>query len=243
MTRELRRYRLFLTFLLVPLFIVALIIIFVANVFFASDSPPDGAAVTLSGATTPTLSPTLPTSADTPAAVTTPVVAVATPTPIAPLVPTAAPPPPPTATPTVAPIGSYVVADGDTLYGIALQYGLTTDELAAFNGITDPVLLPIGQELAIPAPGTVVVQTAAAPVVTAAPAPTAASTTLLGTVSTGGPLLNVRSAPSLSASEVVGQLDDGVVVQLTGRTQLADGVTWYETANGNWLHGNFLQIP
>ena len=243
MTRELRRYRLFLTFLLVPLFIVALIIIFVANVFFASDSQPAGAAVTLSGATTPTLSPTLPATAATPVAVTTPVVAVATPTPIAPLVPTAAPPPPPTPTPTVAPIGSYVVADGDTLYGIALQYGLTTDELAAFNGISDPSLLSIGQELAIPAPGTVVVQTAAAPVVTAAPEPTAASTTLLGTVSTGGPLLNVRSAPSLSASEVVGQLDDGVVVQLTGRTQLADGVTWYETANGNWLHGNFLQIP
>ena len=117
-------------------------------------------------------------------------------------------------------------------------------ELALRALLTSPeFLFRIEEDPEDAAPGTVVVQTAAAPVVTAAPEPTAASTTLLGTVSTGGPLLNVRSAPSLSASEVVGQLDDGVVVQLTGRTQLADGVTWYETANGNWLHGNFLQIP
>lgn len=47
----------------------------------------------------------------------------------------------------------HVVAQGDTLYGIALQYGLDIDALMRANPGLDPQRLQIGQELLIPNPG------------------------------------------------------------------------------------------
>jgi 2',3'-cyclic-nucleotide 2'-phosphodiesterase/3'-nucleotidase len=44
------------------------------------------------------------------------------------------------------------VQRGDNLFRIALRYGLTTDELAAANNITDPTRIFAGQVLVIPAP-------------------------------------------------------------------------------------------
>lgn len=41
----------------------------------------------------------------------------------------------------------YVVQRGDTLYGIALRFGLDVNQLAERNGITDPRGLKIGQEI------------------------------------------------------------------------------------------------
>lgn len=81
------------------------------------------------------------------------------------LTPAAIPPPvaPATSTvlPTATPIPSptpvvviHVVQAGDTLLGIALQYGVTVEEIAAANDITDPTSLQIGQELRIPLPST-----------------------------------------------------------------------------------------
>lgn len=73
-------------------------------------------------------------------------------------------PVPPTAVPptevpaTVAPQtgdGKHVVVAGDTLFSIAQRYGLTVSELAAANGIVNPNVLDVGEELVIPAPGTV----------------------------------------------------------------------------------------
>lgn len=45
--------------------------------------------------------------------------------------------------------GFYVVKPGDTLYSIALEYGLDWRELAKANGMTDPSRLAIGQRLVI----------------------------------------------------------------------------------------------
>lgn len=45
---------------------------------------------------------------------------------------------------------TYAVQDGDTLFGIALAFGTTVDELAAANGIEDPSAIFPGQELLIP---------------------------------------------------------------------------------------------
>ena len=53
--------------------------------------------------------------------------------------------------------GSHVVAAGDTLFSIAQLYGLTVTELAAANGIVNPNVIDVGQELVIPAPGTVTI--------------------------------------------------------------------------------------
>jgi LysM repeat protein len=64
-----------------------------------------------------------------------------------------APPLPPadTVTPTVSPTPIvYVVKSGDTLLGIALEYGVSVEALQAANGIEDPQFLRVGQELLIP---------------------------------------------------------------------------------------------
>lgn len=77
-------------------------------------------------------------------------IAPSTGTPVVVRVPT--PTPIPTPAPSPTPI-IYVVQPGDTLYGIALKYGVSVSALQEANGITDPTLLQIGQELVIPAPG------------------------------------------------------------------------------------------
>src|SRR5207237_22785 len=45
----------------------------------------------------------------------------------------------------------HVVKPGETLSGIAAQYGLTVDQLVTLNGITDPDRLTEGQTLKLPA--------------------------------------------------------------------------------------------
>ena len=45
---------------------------------------------------------------------------------------------------------TYVIQSGDTLYGIALSFGVTMEDLAAANGITDVDFISLGQELIIP---------------------------------------------------------------------------------------------
>jgi LysM repeat protein len=61
--------------------------------------------------------------------------------------PTAAPPDP-TATPASA--STYVVQSGDTLSGIAGEFGTTWQILAELNDIDDPGRLRVGQELQLP---------------------------------------------------------------------------------------------
>ena len=64
-----------------------------------------------------------------------------------------APPLPPadTVTPTISPTPIvHVVKSGDTMLGIALEYGVSLEALQAANGIDDPQFLRVGQELLIP---------------------------------------------------------------------------------------------
>ena len=58
----------------------------------------------------------------------------------------------PTIGPTATPLTHRVVAR-DTLLGIAVQYGITLDELLVANPALNPLLLRIGQEILIPGPG------------------------------------------------------------------------------------------
>jgi LysM repeat protein len=57
--------------------------------------------------------------------------------------------PPPTPTPTPTPV-VYIVQSGDTLLGIAIQFDMDVDTLAARNGIEVPEHLQTGQKLIIP---------------------------------------------------------------------------------------------
>ena len=62
---------------------------------------------------------------------------------VAPAVVTAAPT-------TVPPPRTYVVAGGDTLGAIASMFNVTVEDLAALNGIDNPNMISVGQELDIP---------------------------------------------------------------------------------------------
>jgi len=44
----------------------------------------------------------------------------------------------------------HVVAEGDTLWSIALQYDTGVDQLATLNGLDPDAILSLGQELEIP---------------------------------------------------------------------------------------------
>ena len=61
---------------------------------------------------------------------------------------------PPTATSTAAVQSAveYVVEPGDTLLGIAEQFGVTVEAITAANDISDPDLIAVGQTLVIPSP-------------------------------------------------------------------------------------------
>jgi LysM repeat protein len=89
--------------------------------------------------------------------------------------------------PTEAPVSTtHVVQAGETLFLIGVQYGVSVEEIAAANNLTDVNRLEVGQQLIIPAPGSVDVAATAAPVVEATPlatvvAPTAAAPTAGGT--------------------------------------------------------------
>jgi LysM repeat protein len=102
-------------------------------------------------------------------------------------VPTATTPPAATATPAASAtprVVRYTAQPGDTLFAVALAYGVTVDQLMAVNGLTNRNLLYAGQVLVIPGPGVEVppsptpaaTDTPAAtptPAATATPAPTA----------------------------------------------------------------------
>jgi len=47
-------------------------------------------------------------------------------------------------------VGVHVVQRGENMFRIAMQYGLTVDELASYNGIADPTNIQVGQNLLIP---------------------------------------------------------------------------------------------
>ncbi len=101
---------------------------------------------------TPTATPS-PTSTSTP-------FPSATPRPATPI-------PSPTVTPTPTPV-IYTVQSGDTLLSIAIEFDVSTEAIQTTNGIVDPRLLQIGQELLIPPPDTSEV---VAPTVTPTPLP------------------------------------------------------------------------
>ena len=74
----------------------------------------------------------------------------------------------PTTPPTTEPgMGSYVVKSGDTLSAIARQTGVSVTAIAQANGIINPSLIYVGQELVIPG-------STATPAPVASPEPAAA---------------------------------------------------------------------
>ncbi len=75
-----------------------------------------------------------------------------------PVPPTPTPTPTPLATPTLAPTFTptpepyiaYTVAQGDSLWSIAVEFEVTVEELLEANDLSPDTILEIGQELSIP---------------------------------------------------------------------------------------------
>lgn len=80
-----------------------------------------------------------------------PPVVVELPPPPPPVVQEPPPPPPPTRDPGEPLI--YTVQQGDTLFSIARQFGVTVDELIELNNITNPDVIYVDDPLTIPPPG------------------------------------------------------------------------------------------
>ncbi len=70
----------------------------------------------------------------------------------APPPPKAVPPKPAPPKPVEKPVPTHTVKRGETLVGIALQYGLDYRELAAWNGIANPNVISVDQVLVLAAP-------------------------------------------------------------------------------------------
>ncbi len=108
---------------------------------------------TFENTATATVTSTAPPTA-TPSATNTPI-PPATRTPTVPPSPTTAPTPTmspePSATPTVGAV-THLVQKGENLIGIAERYGTTVQAIVRANGLANPDVIYIGQELIIPLP-------------------------------------------------------------------------------------------
>jgi len=74
------------------------------------------------------------------------------------------------AEPTPIPQGAtHVVSRGETLYGISFRFGLRYQDVAAWNGISEPYVIEVGQRLRLQPPTAQAI--AARPIVSTPPAP------------------------------------------------------------------------
>ena len=132
--------------------------------------------------------------------------------------------PTPTATPTATPTtpsqpsgGVHIVQPGDTLYRIALRYGVSVAAIVQANNISNPNMIRVGQQLVIPGAGA-----APAPAPTPVPGGSVSGGFELGgqTHTLGNPDLMKRAgmtwvkyqiawAPGMPASDVAGRIQAG----------------------------------
>ena len=231
---SLRRYRLFLTLLVGPALVIAIIVVLIITLFGGDGETDTTAEATATptgaispgtggtpgpGTTTPPTLQVLPTQ--------TPVI-VDTPTPTAPAEPTETPTPAATPTPT-GPIEHTVQAD-ETLSGIADAYGVSLDDIIAFNELADAETIFVGQIIEIPTdPSQLAERLDARPV----------AVTGVVIPSDG---LNVRDQPNTATSTVQYVAGAGAQLNLTGVFQDIDGIRWHEVEDGNWVQSQYLEL-
>jgi LysM repeat protein len=157
--------------------------------------------------------------------------ALATPT-IAPEIYLTPIPPTPTFTPSPTPTPViHIVVSGDTLFGIALDYGVTVDGLLRMNGLEESDFLRIGQALIIPvdegevdAEGDLQAPVGSAILPTPTPLPLTTSGTALYETPVGGlwcmgEVVNTTSEPVTNLKVAVTLLAPDGTPLITARTQ------------------------
>ncbi|HEC34176.1 MAG TPA: LysM peptidoglycan-binding domain-containing protein [Chloroflexi bacterium] len=140
-----------------------------------------------------------------------------------------APSPLPASSPTSAPL-LYIVQEGDTLAGIAAAHGVSLEELAAANGLSDPNLIHAGQTLVIP--GRVAPALPESPTLTF-PLPTAPPLPPLPTSTPSGPPL----------VEIAGVLGVGNLEREMVRVRNRGGVASLESWTLSDAAGNRFTFP
>jgi LysM repeat protein len=135
----------------------------------------------------------------------------------------AAPPAPPAPT-AQAEIARHVVAEGDTMSGIAARYGLGLDDLLSANGLSRSSLIFPGQAIVLPdTPGSVPAAAAPAPApapAESAPAPAPAAVSPVASVS--APLTDEMRQHARTIVDVgrsIGVPEQGLVVALAAAAQ------------------------
>jgi LysM repeat protein len=149
------------------------------------------------------------------------------------------PSPTPTATatrdPNAIPVDcTHIVRRGETAYRIARQWGVTLNQIAQANGLTNLSLLSVGQQLIIPACGTTGLTPTPGPLPTATPTPQAPP----------GTTVTATAVPGEARTYVI-QPGDNLY-----RISLRFGVTMRALANANGIAninliraGDTLTIP
>ena len=128
--------------------------------------------------------------------------------------PTPAPSPSPTDAPTATPaVTAYTVVEGDTLWDIAVRFGLSLDMLIAANPQINPDVLSPGAVLNIPAPGAVLPPAPTREPAVAAPGDAPPSAQVR--IDAGG--LRLRRSPSTEA-EIITRLAPQTRLQVLART-------------------------
>lgn len=102
------------------------------------------------------------------------------------------------AAPVLARPGYHIVKKGDTLYSIALSNERDYREVAAWNGIVDPSVIKVGQELRVTPPGDDAVVSGAVAVAPAVVIDSVPS----GVSSSSAPITPIASGPESSAAPV-----------------------------------------
>ena len=238
--RSLRQYRLFLTLLVVPVLVIVLVVAVVVAISGSGDEA-NSVASSTGADRQPATATNTTTNSSAPA--TKPVVTFKVPptqTPVPEPTPAVTSAPKTEATPTAAPIPTstpkpegpveYAVKATDTLFTIAVQFGISVADLVEFNDLPDENFIFVGQVLEVPTDPAQIIERRESK-----PRPTTG-------VVIPAEGLNIRDEPNTETSVIEYVAGGGTELALTGVSKEIDGVKWWEVEDGNWTQGQYLEL-
>ena len=237
--KSMRQYRLFLTLLVVPVLVIVLVAALIVaisrsgeeegSVALSTDRMPNAATNTVTGSAAPSVKPSAATIVIPPTQTPVP-----EPTPVAASSPKteATPTAPPLPIPTPNPEGpvKYEVKQTDTIFTIAVQFGVSVADLVEFNELPDEDFIFVGQVLEVPTDPAQIIERRESK-----PKPTTG-------VVIPAEGLNVRDQPNTETGVIQYVVGGGTELALTGVSKELEGIKWWEVEEGNWVQGQYLEL-